>query len=163
MNPLHCAYLLMGSNLGNRLIQLQQAREALSTYGAVLQASSIYETAAWGKESLPPHYNQALRLQTVLSPLELLQAIHLIEQQLGRVRQEQWGVRSIDIDIIYFDNIILETPQLTIPHIWMQQRRFVLEPLCEIAPQYLHPVFKETNTTLLNRCTDSLSVSKVLV
>ena len=160
---MHSVFLLTGSNLGDRSSQLSQCIAALQEYaGTVLQCSQVYETEAWGKEGLPAHLNQALQLQTTLQPLELLQVIHDIEHRLGRVRQEKWGVRAMDIDIIYYDNMVLNQPQLTIPHPLLQERRFVLQPLTEIAPGYLHPVFGKTNNELLETCTDPLSVMPML-
>jgi 2-amino-4-hydroxy-6-hydroxymethyldihydropteridine diphosphokinase len=156
---MHSVFLLTGSNLGDRFSQLQQCISALAEHaGAVVACSQVYETEAWGKEGLPAHLNQALHLHTALEPLALLEVIHDIEHKLGRVRQEKWGVRALDIDIIYFDHIVLNLPQLTIPHPLLQDRRFVLQPLAEIAPLYLHPVFGKTNTELLEASTDPLSV-----
>jgi len=158
---LHTAYLLTGSNEGDRACILQQCREELNrTAGNIVRASALYETAAWGKEDLPAHLNQALKLETNLEPESLLAAIHAIENKLGRVRQEKWGLRSIDIDIIYFGNRVIRTDVLTIPHPLIQQRRFVLVPICEIAGTLEHPVLRVTNETLLAGCSDHLSVVK---
>ena len=114
---MHVAYLLTGSNLGDRLDQLQKAAKELDIHaGKVIKASSVFETEAWGKEGLPTHLNQALLLSTALEPLKLLEIIHQIEEKLGRVRGDKWGVRVIDIDIIYFDDQIIDLPTLQIPH-----------------------------------------------
>lgn len=156
---MHSVFLLTGSNLGDRSSQLSQCINALQEQaGNVVQCSQVYETEAWGKEGLPAHLNQALHLHTTLQPLELLEVIHHIEHSLGRVRQEKWGIRAIDIDIIYYDNMVLNLPQLTIPHPLLQERRFVLQPLAEIAPAYCHPVFGKSNYGLLETCMDPLSV-----
>lgn len=117
----------------------------------------MYETEAWGVEGLPAHLNQALLLQTKLNPTELLSVIHSTENKLGRIRQQKWGVRAIDIDIIYFDRIILNLPQLVIPHPLMQQRNFVLAPLAEIAPDFVHPILLQTNKQLLEISEDKLA------
>lgn len=160
---MHSVYLLTGSNLGNRLEQLQKAVQALEQHAGVIEnASSIFETEAWGKEGLPSHLNQALHLKTILSPPDLLKEIHLIEENLGRVRQEKWGVRMIDIDIIYFDHLVITSPTLQIPHPLMAMRNFVLQPLCEIAPDFIHPVLMKTNKELLRLSTDHLS-AKIFV
>lgn len=156
---MHSVFLLTGSNLGDRSSQLSQCIAALEQHaGTVVQCSQVYETEAWGKEGLPAHLNQALHLHTNLGPLDLLQVIHNIEHSLGRVRQEKWGIRALDIDIIYYDNMVLNLPQLTIPHPLLQERRFVLQPLAEIAPAYHHPVFGKSNYELLETCMDPLSV-----
>lgn len=156
---LHSVFLLTGSNLGDRSSQLSQCITALEgRAGKVVACSQVYETEAWGKEGLPPHLNQALQLNTALNPAELLHVIHDIEAQLGRVRQDKWGVRAMDIDIIYYDHIVLNDPALTIPHPLMQERRFVLQPLAEIAAAYYHPVLKKSTAELLDSCTDPLAV-----
>lgn len=156
---MHSVFLLTGSNLGDRSSQLQKCISALEEHaGTVVLCSQVYETEAWGKAGLPAHLNQALHLHTMLEPVPLLDVIHNIENSLGRVRHEKWGVRALDIDIIYFDHTVLNLPQLTIPHPLLRDRRFVLQPLAEIAPLYLHPVFGKTNTELLEACTDPLSV-----
>jgi 2-amino-4-hydroxy-6-hydroxymethyldihydropteridine diphosphokinase len=158
---MYSTYLITGSNLGNRLEQLQKAAEALNTFaGTITATSSVYETEAWGKEGLPSHLNQALQLETPLGPLALLQQIHLIEEQLGRVRQEKWGVRMIDIDIIFFEHDIIDLPQLQIPHPLMQHRNFVLAPLCEIAPDFIHPLLHKTNLALLQASDDGLRAER---
>jgi len=157
---MHSVYLLTGSNLGNRLQQLQKAETELATYaGTILQTSSIFETEAWGKEGLPSHLNQAIHLSTHLSPTDLLKVIHSIEENLGRVRQEKWGVRMIDIDIIYFNNQIIDFPHLQIPHPLVQERNFALAPLSQLAPDFVHPVFNKTNLQLLQQSTDHLTTN----
>ena len=157
---MYSAYLLNGSNEGNRLQLLSEACALIGhKAGQVSQRSLIYETEAWGKEGLPPHLNQALHLETELEPLELLAELQRIEIALGRERKEKWGIRKIDIDIIYFENFIIQRPQLQIPHPLMHCRRFVLAPLTEIAPDFLHPVFLKTNRQLLAETDDPLTVT----
>jgi 2-amino-4-hydroxy-6-hydroxymethyldihydropteridine diphosphokinase len=157
---MHSVYLLTGSNLGNRLEQLEKAVQELEQYAGIIEkASSVFETEAWGKEGLPSHLNQALHLKTILSPFELLKVIHSIEEDLGRIRQEKWGVRMIDIDIIYFDDLIIASPTLQVPHPLMQVRNFVLQPLCEIAPDFVHPVLMKTNKELLQLSKDHLAAN----
>lgn len=156
---IHAAYLLTGSNQGSRYEQLQLAATELGRRaGTIVQASQIYETEAWGLEGLPAHLNQALLLHTDLLPTALLDVIHDIEQQLGRVRQQRWGIRAIDIDIIYYDDCVLQLPQLVIPHPLMQERNFVLAPMTEIAPGMMHPVLQKTNAELLRQSPDRLAV-----
>ena len=155
-------YLLLGGNMGDRLAVLNNARHLLSKYcGQILNSSAIYETAAWGKEDQPSFYNMAVELSTVFSPEELLLAIHKIEQELGRVREERWGERRIDIDIIYFGYHQINTPSLQIPHPFRDQRRFVLLPLAEIAATFEDPVLHKTIAALLEACADPLPVVKL--
>ena len=161
---MHAVFLLTGSNLGNREQQLAKALTELETHiGAVRQTSAVYETEAWGKEGLPCHLNQAVLIHTLLEPLPLLQTIHTIEERLGRVRQEKWGIRAIDIDIIYYDDQVIHLPQLIIPHPLMQERNFVLAPLCEIAADMLHPVLLKSNRALLDQSTDTLKATPLIV
>lgn len=156
---MNTAYLLLGGNLGDRLQTLQACVALLSEQvGPIIQASPVYETASWGKEDLPAHLNQAIKIATTLSAPDLLAAVLDIEQQLGRQRQERWGCRTIDIDIIFYNDAIIDSPALTIPHPLMQLRRFVLQPLSDIAAHYKHPILKKTVSALLSECRDSLAV-----
>ncbi len=149
----------MGGNLGNRTLYLQQARESIaSQVGTVLRSSKLYETAAWGKTDQPSFLNQVLEVQTKLSPEEVLQSINLIEHELGRVRQEHWGARVIDIDILFYDNLVQQTQRLTIPHPQLHLRRFTLLPLAELTPDMMHPVLRQSITQLLETCEDKLEV-----
>lgn len=162
MQMSHIAYLLTGSNQGDRAAQLSKALELLERRaGRVVAKSSIYETASWGIEDLPTHYNQALMLHTDLTPNGLLNLIHQIENELGRRRQQKWGLRAIDIDIIYFDDLIIREDNLHVPHPLLQDRRFALAPIAEIAPDFMHPVLKKTNLELLETTADSLPVKKI--
>lgn len=154
-------FLLLGSNQGDRKQFLAQARRQLqATAGSIRQESAIYETAAWGLQDQPAFLNQVLQLETALAPQALLSQIHRIEKALGRVRQIKWGARVIDIDILYFEDLVLQTPQLHLPHPHLQDRRFTLLPLVEIAPDWMHPVFQKTNRQLLAECPDPLAVHK---
>lgn len=156
---MYSAFLLIGSNEGNRLRSLQEARKQIELKaGQLQQESGIYETEAWGKEDFPAHLNQALHLRTQLKPFELLEVIQRIEISLGRKRNERWGLRKIDIDIIYIENFIIQCPQLHVPHPLMHLRRFVLCPLTEIAPDFLHPVLLKTSRELLTEVADPLKV-----
>lgn len=140
-------------------MQLQLARREIeSRIGRIEEQSKIYRSQAWGVEDQPEFLNQVLSLTTVMSAREVLQQIHKVETLLGRVREQRWGARVIDIDILYFDREVIQLPDLQIPHPYIQERNFTLLPLCEIAPDYLHPVFKKTNRTLLNESKDRLLV-----
>lgn len=155
------AYLLLGGNTGNRSAYLGKAQQELSKVcGAIQRASAIYETAAWGRENQPAFLNQVLYLHTPLTAIELLHAVLNIELQLGRVREEKYAPRTIDIDLLLFNKEIINLPKLTIPHPEMQRRRFVLQPLAEIAPRLVHPVLHKTIKQLLAVCTDPLPVTR---
>lgn len=156
---MYSVYLLIGSNEGNREQTLASAREKIDLRaGKILQCSEVYETEAWGKEGLPPHLNQAVLIQSPLEPLVLLNVLQQIELELGRKRLDKWGLRTIDIDIIYFENLILHQQQLQVPHPLLHLRRFVLVPLVEIAPDFLHPSLLKTNKELLTALKDPLKV-----
>lgn len=156
-------YLLLGSNLGDREQLIKDAiKQIANEIGEVLIRSSIYETEAWGNEDQPSFLNIALGVETKLTPTEVLNKALEIELELGRVRHEKWGSRLIDIDLIFYDDIVLDMgAELQIPHPQMQYRKFVLEPLAEIAPHYMHPVLKMTVREVLERLRDNLSVSKI--
>jgi len=145
------AYLSLGSNLGNRDAHLTQAISSLKEYGKVVLRSSFYETEPVLFTQQPWFLNCAVALETQLAPKYLLSGLLNIERDLGRVRnpQEKKGPRMIDIDILLYGNDIVHSPELNIPHPSMHMRRFVLEPLAEIAPQSFHPVLKRTARQLL--------------
>ena len=146
------AYLSTGSNMGNRAEMLEKANVLLEKKaGRLLALSKVVETPAWGKTDQPDFLNQVVKLETSLSPQELLNVILGIEKQLGRNRVEKWGPRSIDIDILFYDYEIIDEPGLQIPHPWMHERLFVLEPMCEIAPDFVHPVLNKTIAKLLEK------------
>jgi 2-amino-4-hydroxy-6-hydroxymethyldihydropteridine diphosphokinase len=137
-------YLSLGSNVGDREAQLRDALIRLVAVGRVVAVSSFYETEPVEFTEQPWFLNCAAKLETGKTPRQLMAAILDIETAMGRKRVQNKGPRSIDIDILLFDNVIVNSEELTIPHPAMQQRRFVLEPLAEIATDLLHPVFKQT-------------------
>jgi 2-amino-4-hydroxy-6-hydroxymethyldihydropteridine diphosphokinase len=154
-------YLLTGGNMGNRQNYLSKAALAIEkNCGSVVRRSMLYETAAWGMEKQEPFLNQVLELHTKLGACELLSCLLSIEEGLGRKRKEKYGPRLIDIDILFFNDEIINTEGLEIPHPRMAQRRFVLEPLAELAPGKVHPVLKKTVSALLKSCNDPLAVNK---
>jgi 2-amino-4-hydroxy-6-hydroxymethyldihydropteridine diphosphokinase len=143
-------YLSLGSNLGNREAQLRDAIVRLGQLGMVKLVSSLYETEPVEVESEQTWFlNCAVAMETELMPLRFLTSMLAVEQSMGRTRTEPRGPRTIDIDIVFFGNDVLDTQELTVPHPAMQQRRFVLEPLAEIAPDIMHPVLHQTIRDLL--------------
>lgn len=154
-------YLLIGGNMGDRMANLRLAMEAIEKeIGPIQQMSSIYETAAWGNTQQPDFLNQALLVHTHWDASKVMTCLLTIEKQMGRERSVPMGPRTIDLDIIYFNEEILDLPALTIPHPRLAERKFVLLPLTEIAPAYIHPVFNKSNACLLKECGDSLAVQK---
>lgn len=152
-------FFLLGANLGEPLAQLRDAATALEKrVGTIKKTSSVYASAAWGVEDQPTFLNQVLLISTPLSAREVLQEIQQIENDLGRVRLQKWGARIIDIDILYYNNDVVDEEDLRIPHPYIAQRRFTLLPLVEIAPNYVHPAGQETNQELLQSCEDHLPV-----
>ena len=155
-------YLLLGSNLGDRELYLENALKLIQEkVGNIFVRSAIYETAAWGKTDQPGFLNLAVGVETLLTPTALLEAVLSIEKLLGRIRHEKWGSRLIDIDIIlYGDQVIKIGDELQVPHVEMQHRKFVMQPLAEIAPDVIHPILGQSVSEILESLTDSLSVSK---
>ncbi|TCC91991.1 2-amino-4-hydroxy-6-hydroxymethyldihydropteridine diphosphokinase [Pedobacter frigiditerrae] len=156
-------YLLLGSNLGDRKLYLNNALKLIAEeVGEIKLRSSTYETAAWGKTDQPGFLNIAVEVETNLAPLALLKTLLGIEEYLGRIREEKWGARLIDIDIILYGNeIVTLANELQIPHPEMQNRKFVMEPLAEIAPDLIHPVLQKSVSEILTTLTDTLPVSKI--
>ncbi|MFN4145226.1 MAG: 2-amino-4-hydroxy-6-hydroxymethyldihydropteridine diphosphokinase [Runella sp.] len=153
-------YLLLGGNLGHREATLQQARKLIESRIAPIEvASQVYETAPWGVTDQPSFLNQVLMLRTHLHPIDILELVQKIEQYLGRERRERWGAREIDVDILFYGELILQMPDLVIPHPRLQERRFTLLPLVEIAPTFIHPKFKKTISELLAECIDDSKVN----
>ncbi|MBS1620493.1 MAG: 2-amino-4-hydroxy-6-hydroxymethyldihydropteridine diphosphokinase [Bacteroidetes bacterium] len=155
------AYLLSGTNQGNRSENLKTAKRLIrKECGIIKKESSVYETAAWGKTDQPSFLNQALEIFTPLNAEELLQCILEIEKRMGRIRKEKYGARIIDIDILFYNYEIINLPELKIPHPEIQNRKFALIPLAEIAPGLMHPVLNKSIREILSGCPDPLAVKK---
>jgi 2-amino-4-hydroxy-6-hydroxymethyldihydropteridine diphosphokinase len=155
-------YLLIGGNVGDRFKNLEKAAQLIDEQaGKVVHRSGIYETAAWGKEDQPAFLNQVLQVETDKNPQALLQSILQIELLMGRARKEKYGPRIIDIDILLYNDLQLNTNELVIPHPQLQLRRFALTPLAEISPGLIHPGLKKSVDELLLECPDKLAVNKL--
>lgn len=154
------AYLILGGNIGDRLRNLELSRKLIrEVAGPVIKESSVFITAPWGNTDQPDFYNQAIHINTLLSPSELLEKLLQIEAANGRIRDEKkWAERTIDIDILFYNNEMINEPHLKIPHPHIQDRRFVLAPLAQIAGSFIHPVLNKSIDSLLKDCEDHSSI-----
>lgn len=159
---MNSAFLGIGTNLGNRKENLHDAVSRIEEFiGNVLASSSVYETEPWGFHTRDEFLNMVVKIQTNLTPSELLGRIHMIESLLGRIRGEkQYASRMIDIDILLYEDLVLDEIKLKIPHPFIHERKFVLVPLNEIEPELYHPVLKKTIASLLESCGDKSLVRK---
>jgi 2-amino-4-hydroxy-6-hydroxymethyldihydropteridine diphosphokinase len=155
-------FILLGSNLGDRNSNLNYARQEISrSIGEIVTVSSIYKTAAWGNTEQPDFYNQVIEISSALTPEKMLFSVLEIEKNAGRVRDEKWGPRVIDIDILFYNDTVISTERLIVPHPRIPDRKFTLLPLSEIAGGFKHPVTGKTVNEMLALCTDDLLVEKV--
>ena len=156
-------FLLIGGNLGDRFSLLMQAKSQIQQeLGLIENKSSIYETAAWGFESENYFLNQVIIISTDFKATEVLKICQKIENNLGRTRgSDQYASRTMDIDILFFNDEVVDLSELKIPHLQIHKRRFALEPLAEIAPDFVHPVLNKTLQQLLKDCSDNSEVKKV--
>ena len=157
----HTVYLALGSNLGDRLTNLQQAIASLPPQMEVQAKSFVYETPPWGYEDQPKFLNQAIKAKTYLDPEPLLKHLKRLEVALGRKESFPNGPRLIDIDILFYDDLVLKTALLTIPHPRLHERGFVLLPLMDINPNLVHPVFKKSVRDMAAKC-DVTGIEKVV-
>ena len=159
---MNTAVLVLGGNIGDRFGYLNACCQYIeSRIGKIIKKSAVYETAAWGRTNQQDYLNLAVVIKTKLLPSELLVACLAIEALLDRKREERWAERTVDVDIIFFNHMIISTKSLEIPHPRYHLRNFVLKPLADIIPEYVCPEF---NTTILNmflKCKDELSVRLV--
>jgi len=159
---MYTTYILLGSNLGDSRRYISDAIvEIESMLGIITAKSSLYQTASWGKHDQPDFINQVIELQTSLNPADLLKGVLEIENIFGRQRLEKWGSRTIDIDILLYDDQLVNFPDLIIPHPYLSVRRFSLMPLSEIAPDLVHPISKKSIAELLVELNDDLFVKKL--
>jgi dihydroneopterin aldolase/2-amino-4-hydroxy-6-hydroxymethyldihydropteridine diphosphokinase len=149
----HTAYIALGSNMGLKSAYIGEALEELGSkkHTEILKTSNIIETKPYGNVEQDDFLNGAVKVKTLLSPAELLDFLHEIEQKAGRERLVHWGPRTLDLDIIFYDKLVYEEDGLVIPHVDMENRDFVLRPMCEIAPDFRHPILNLTMTQLLDR------------
>lgn len=156
---MHKVFFSIGGNIGDRHTNLAGAVTAIAKkVGPVLSISSIYETKAWGIENQPDFLNQVLLVETNLSPLTTLETVLNIELEMGRIRTQKWYTRIIDIDLLFFDKQIVSSKKLTIPHPFITKRNFVLAPLAEIAPNFIHPILQKSIANLYTKSVDPLKV-----
>lgn len=151
VTPIHRVFLGLGSNLGDRDAHLAAAVRELTTVGVVKRISSVYDTAPMHVTNQPRFHNLACELETSVSPIELLHVLKDIERRLGREKGPRFGPRVIDIDLLFYDQLVLRTAELTVPHPRIAERTFVLAPLAEIAPSLTHPILGVTIEELLQR------------
>lgn len=144
------AFLALGTNLGDRMSNLDEALARLPPAVKILKQSPIYETKPWGITDQPLFLNMVVQVETGLSPSKLLMHLKHIETEMGRTPTVRYGPRTIDMDILFYDDLILETRHLTIPHPRLHERAFVLVPLHDIAPDFIHPVLEKSIGTLMN-------------
>ncbi len=148
----HTIYIALGTNLGDRMANLEQACAALGAQLHLQASSEVYETPPWGILDQPKFYNQVVKAETELSPSQLLDFLKRLERKLGRRSSIQNGPRLIDLDILFYDDLQLVTPELTIPHPRIAERAFVLVPLTDIAPELCHPANGKTVQAMLAEC-----------
>ena len=158
---MNIVYLQLGSNIGDREKLLESAiLQIKEKIGKVINFSKVYQSSPWRVDGQSDYLNQVIQVETNFDVTRILQLALSIEDDLGRKRVEKWGDRFIDIDIIFYNNDIIERPDLCVPHKYMHERRFVLTPLNEIATDYLHPIYNKKISDLLAECNDSDTVEE---
>ena len=153
--------LLLGSNVGDKIAQLKFAIKEISLkIGIVSAKSAIYESAPWGEEKQPSFLNQVIIVESDLLPFQILEKTQAIEQKAGRIARGKWKMRELDIDILFYEDRVVNQEKLQIPHPYIQKRFFTLAPLFEIMPEFIHPIIKKSISDLYNNCDKSLMVKK---
>ena len=161
---MNTVFLQLGSNMDDRNAHLKNTNKLIAEeIGAIQKKSKIYESVPWGVENQNNYLNQVLEIKSEFSAEEVLERVLQIEDNIGRIRNEKWGERIIDIDILLFNDLIVEKEGICIPHIHLHNRKFVLIPLNEIAPSFTHPKYNKTIRELLSECKDIESVEKYAV
>lgn len=164
MNDSETVFVLVGSNVGDREMLVNQAvMRVADICGKVVAKSAVYESEPWGFKCEQWFLNQVVKIETMLGPDELMKRLLAIELELGRDRvtpHEGYASRTMDLDILYFGSQIIETEYVTAPHPRLHQRRFALMPLCDVAPDFVHPKLKKSNAELLEFCKDDSLVKK---
>lgn len=154
--------LCLGGNKGDREKLLSRAVESLSSRFQLVKLSTVYETEAWGGVAKGKFLNQLALISTSLASLEVLEIVQEIEMDLGRTREEPWGDRTMDIDILFYGEEIIDTEKLKVPHPFIAERRFVLVPMLELFPDRKHPISGKTSTQMLEECEDKSEVEPYL-
>src|SRR5574343_144042 len=159
---MHQLVLLTGSNVGDSLANLQTAaRYIAAEVGSIQKQSPVYKTAPWGNTKQQDFLNQVLWVDTPKSAREALALVLAIEQKMGRIREQKWAPRTIDIDILFYDDAIIQESDLQVPHPLLHLRKFTLQPLLELYPNFIHPLFKQSIAQLSNACPDESLVEKL--
>ena len=156
---MNTVYIQLGSNIGIRESFIAKSKEQIEeNIGEIIKESSVFETIPWGNNNQNNFLNSVIKIKTVFDAFKILQKSQEIENNLGRVRGEKWGERTIDIDILFYNQEIINTEKLNIPHPLLHKRKFVLIPLSEIAPNYIHPILRKNVSDLLSECNDNQEV-----
>lgn len=152
-------YLLLGSNIGNRIKNIDKAKQLIeSKIGKISKQSNLYETEPWGEKEQEDFLNQAIEVESKLKPKALMKQIAELEQLIGREETYKWGPREIDIDVLFYGDEMISEVDITIPHPFIHERLFTLIPLKDICPQKVHPIFGATVTELIDMCEDVCEV-----